>query len=514
MDQIGRRAFVKGGIGVAAGAALAGPFQGFVAHAAGTTQAKVPNLGPLGPVPDQRDGIVRLHLPTGFEYRSFHDNQATPKPTLDGGALVPGRHDGMAAFAGPSAGLVALIRNHEINSFAAAPFAPGAPVYDAKAPGGTTTTLVDLMGNVSSAVASLTGTQMNCAGGRMPWGAWVTCEETVNGPDVFDDFTRGALPPTTYVQNKNLTKPHGYIFEVPLSGAASGLPITHAGRFPHEAVAYDPHDGVLYLTEDNFAFPSGLYKYVPPVHPSQAGRIEDGGTLFMLRVERHPNTDLSSTQDPNVVYKAEWVRIDDPNPTFPMITDASGAPLPTTTNDQALVYVASQGWAQGVARFSRLEGAVYDDKVIYFCSTQGAGAPEDPDISTPRATGYGKGSGQIWAYHTRSELLRPVYQSTGGQPQVPPNLPPEVLDFPDNMTTTKKGTIILCEDNTNLNFVRGLTRKGELFDLALNQIMTPSNRTGDEFAGATFSPDYSTLYVNIQASSGMSFAIWGPWHEV
>ena len=44
--------------------------------------------------------------------------------------------------------------------------------------------------------------------------------------------------------------------------------------------------------------------------------------------------------------------------------------------------------------------------------------------------------------------------------------------------------------------------------------MTPSHRTGDEFAGATFSPDYSTLYVNVQASSGMSFAIWGPWHMV
>ena len=279
-------------------------------------------------------------------------------------------------------------------------------------------------------------------------------------------------------------------------------------------MAYDPRDGVLYLTEDNFAFPSGFYEYVPPVHPRRAGRIEDGGKLFVLKVEGKPNIDLSAVQDPNVRYEVEWVRIDDPDASFPMTTDPAGAPLPTTTNDQALVYVGSQGWAKGSARFSRLEGASYDDKFIYFCSTQGAGAPEDPDISTPRATGYGKGSGQIWAYNTRNETLRVVYQSTGGQPQVPPNLPPEVLDFPDNVTTTKKGTIILCEDNTNLNFVRGLTRKGELFDLALNQIMTPSNRTGDEFAGATFSPDYSTLYVNIQASSGMSFAIWGPWHKV
>ena len=33
----------------------------------------------------------------------------------------------------------------------------------------------------------------------------------------------------------------------------------------------------------------------------------------------------------------------------------------------------------------------------------------------------------------------------------------------------------------------------------------------DEFAGSTFSPDGETLFVNIQDSIGMSFAIWGPW---
>ncbi len=43
----------------------------------------------------------------------------------------------------------------------------------------------------------------------MPWGAWVTCEETVNGPDVGADFTGASNVP--------LTRPHGYVFEVPVS---------------------------------------------------------------------------------------------------------------------------------------------------------------------------------------------------------------------------------------------------------------------------------------------------------
>jgi secreted PhoX family phosphatase len=40
------------------------------------------------------------------------------------------------------------------------------------------------------------------------------------------------------------------------------------------------------------------------------------------------------------------------------------------------------------------------------------------------------------------------------------------------------------------------------------------HRTNDELAGSTFSPDGNTLYVNIQASNGMTFAIWGPWEKV
>ena len=32
-----------------------------------------------------------------------------------------------------------------------------------------------------------------------------------------------------------------------------------------------------------------------------------------------------------------------------------------------------------------------------------------------------------------------------------------------------------------------------------------------EFAGATFSPDGDTLFVNIQGEPALTLAIWGPW---
>ena len=151
-------------------------------HASAATN---PRTVPLGPVADERDGVVRLHVPEGFRYRSFHDT--TDPVVLTDGTVLPGRHDGMGAFPGPD-GTVVLVRNHEINNPVTAAFGTGTP-YDARAGGGTTTIQVTNTGEVIRSFTSLNGTMMNCSGGQMPWGSWITCEETVNGPDVGPDFT-------------------------------------------------------------------------------------------------------------------------------------------------------------------------------------------------------------------------------------------------------------------------------------------------------------------------------------
>jgi len=488
MVEVSRRRLLRGAAAVGAGLA-AGPSTGFLARASADP---VEQRRELKAVQDLRDGKVRLHLPEGFSYRSFHDTEFTV--TLDDGTVLPGRHDGMGAFARPG-GRSLLVRNHEINGPGPA-FGPAATVYDPAARGGTTTTEVTADGQVLNSYTSISGTQNNCSGGIMPWGSWVTCEETVNGPDVGPDFTG--------VSNAPLTKPHGFIFEVPAGGIAEPVPIRSAGRFAHEAVAYDPREGTLYLTEDDFGFASGFYRYRPPHHPEhgpgQGGprhqRIADGGRLQMLKVKGMPNANLAAAQPPEAVYEVEWVDIDDPAPTF------SGPA--TTSNNDALKYVASQGWVQGAAYFSRLEGAVYDRGVVYFTATQGGGPAETS--TGPIADGFGNGSGQIWAYHTKEQVLRLAFESPG----------PQTLDFPDNVTVSPRGTLVVCEDNVDNNYLRGLTRGGELFDIALNRLFSKDDvkRWDDEFAGSTFSHDGRTLFVNIQASRGMTFAIWGPWGRI
>ncbi|MEJ7705401.1 MAG: alkaline phosphatase PhoX [Geodermatophilaceae bacterium] len=112
--------------------------------------------------------------------------------------------------------------------------------------------------------------------------------------------------------------------------------------------------------------------------------------------------------------------------------------------------------------------------------------------------GYGNGRGQIWAYDTQGQFLELLYESPSK----------EVLDFPDNVTTSRSGSLVLCEDGGEGNFLRGLTPNGILFDFAQNAI---AGQEDNEFAGSTFSPDFHTLFVNIQSADGLSFAIWGPW---
>jgi len=490
--SVDRRTVLK----ATAGAAAAGPFAGLVAAPA--EARRPPRPGDLVPIRDKRDGMVRLHLPRGFNYRSFHDTEQTV--VLTDGTRLPGRHDGMGAFAGPD-DTVVLIRNHEITNNPNVPaFGTGTP-YDARAGAGTTTIQVTKQGKPIRSFTSLNGTMFNCSGGQMPWGAWVTCEETVNGPDIGPDFTGAS--------NTGLQKPHGFVFEVPAShipgeGQSTREPIRNAGRFAHEAVSFDPVGGHLYLTEDDFGFPSGFYRYKPPSNPMVVGRLEDGGTLQMLRVTGISNAHLEAQQVNGTTYDVEWVDIPEPW----KLHTAPGQPV-TTTNDQALVHVASQGWAQGAAYFSRLEGQVYDDGVVYFTSTQGGGAAEaEPNVAAPDPNGFGRGSGQVWAYDTRTQKLRVVFQS-------PNRL---TLDFPDNITTSKRGTLVVCEDNIEDNFIRGLSQDGQIWDIALNRLRSslPGNadRSNDEFAGSTFSPDGNTLFVNIQASRGLTFAIWGPWPSI
>ncbi len=215
-------------------------------------------------VPDP-DGI--LDLPAGFSYTVI----SRMGEEMDDGLLIPGLHDGMAAFPGDN-GTIRIVCNHELSPAAQRYSAFGEDqqrlnlverdsTYDfgngeTPGAGGTTTIHYDQVAKERRSIhLSLAGTEINCSGGPMPWGSWLTCEETFSDPGT--GFER-----RTVVQRE---KRHGYIFEVPSAeeGLAEPVPLTAMGRFEHEAAAADPSTGVIYLTEDRHQ--SLFYRFISPV---------------------------------------------------------------------------------------------------------------------------------------------------------------------------------------------------------------------------------------------------------
>ena len=173
----------------------------------------------------------------------------------------------------------------------------------------------------------------------------------------------------------------------------------------------------------------------------------------------------------------------------------------------------NQGWAQGGAKFNRLEGCWEDDGTIFFVSTSGGDA-KNGDVNSD---GYEEGFGQVWAYRPRSRTLTLVYESPSGS----------ALDAPDNLTVTPRGGLLLCEDDAssafvdthplapgieNVNRLIGITQRGEAFELAVNVL------NGSELAGACFSASGKTLFFNLFGRArldedpveGMTCAVTGP----
>ena len=452
--RVSRRAFL--GLGGMSAAALMLNTKGALSQTSGSA-----GYGEL--VPD-KGGLI--DLPRGFQYRIISEEGSSL--FRDGVVLgvVPGDHDGMAAFPGPSSGTAVLVRNHEQRVEDPNPLI-GANPYDPAAPGGTTGIVVNLEDRteISDFVTS-SGTLNNCAGGATPWGTWLTCEE---------DRTTG----------------HGYVFEVDPNDPENELsrtPILGMGYFSHEAVDIDPATGIAYLTEDDFrgaivgtdqevvedytsneinpatGLPgtgsrvSFLYRYIPINMSQEAGALQEGGTLQVLTIDEGPNYNMDLAF-PGNRFQVVWKDVD-----------------PAEPHESAEDLQA--------ARFGRLEGAYFAGDAFWFDDTIGGEAR----------------LGQIFRYLPRSNTLELFYEGTE----------PGNMESPDNIVVTPWGDLWFAEDEAIdgdfKNRVMGITPDGQVYPFA-------SCRLNDsEFAGPTFSPDGNTFFVNFQ-NPGITFAIWGPFRR-
>ncbi len=216
-------------------------------------------------------------------------------------------------------------------------------------------------GSTLEAYSVLEGTSRNCAGGVTPWGTWLSCEEAGDG---------------------------GQVWECAPDGSWEGVPHPMLGLYNHEAVAVDPVNQHLFLTEDD---PGGLfYRWV-----MAEGRFDDAIANGRMRADGPEDGTLQAAvmaEDGAV----EWVDL--PDPTATPLRDSVDA-----------------------TRFDGGEGIWYDSGFVYFTT---------------------KGDNRVWVHDIAGQRISVLYDGVED--------PEGGLAGVDNVTIAPSGDVLVAEDGGNM----------------------------------------------------------------
>lgn len=205
----------------------------------------VSNIAAIGALGAADTNGVRL--PPGFTARIVA--KSGEKPVAASDYVWHSSPDGGATYATPDGGYI-YVSNSEL------PFA-----------GGVGALRFDAEGTTVEAYSILSGTNVNCAGGKTPWGTWLSCEEVDKGR----------------------------VYECDPTGKVAAVPYPALGVFKHEACAVDPANNHVYLTEDQGD--GVFYRFVPKTVKS--GRIDfSAGKLQVAQVGADKKVSWHDLPDP------------------------------------------------------------------------------------------------------------------------------------------------------------------------------------------------------------------------
>lgn len=374
------------------------------------------------------------------------------------------------------------------------------------------------------------GTQNNCSNGFTPWGTYLTCEENWAGyfstrdtdlprelkryglrngsrfgwetlpGDEFERFDATRKAADAKGDYRNEPNQFGWIVEIdPFEPDSVPVKRTALGRFAHEGLIFAPvkpgRPVVCYSGDDSQN--EYIYKYVSrdTYRPGRSnGRLLDEGTLYVARF----NADGSG----------QWLPLDINDKSFLEACLAAGVAFA----DQGDVLINTRLAADvvGATKMDRPEwGAVNPDNgEVYFTLTNNT-ARTVPDAPNPRpANAYGhiiRWREQSRDYAGKSfnwnlfMLAGPETDSRG--PNGKPLDASNILASPDGLWFDDDGRLWIQTDMSGSQLSAG--------PFGNNQMLVADPRTGElkrflvgplgaEVTGIAATPDFRTLFVNIQ----------------
>jgi hypothetical protein len=363
------------------------------------------------------------------------------------------------------------------------------------------------------------GTFNNCASGKTPWGTYLSGEENFvnyfDGGDKPDAHQKrwGMRKTGLYrwgehderfnaVKNPNEFNRFGWVVEVdPTDPASTPIKRTALGRAAHEgawvAVTKEGR-AVVYSGEDaRFEY---IYKFV------SRDRIAPGGAK--------PNRELL---DHGTLYVARF----DADGTGRWLPVVHGAGPLTTANgfaDQGDVVIKSRQASDllGATKMDRPEWLAIDPKSgeVYCTLTNNSsrGTPGNPgvDAANPRANNV---MGQIIRWKEKDDFDSMEFSWNhlllAGDPanqraEAKGNIKGDIFACPDGICFDHRGVLWIQTDAHATQMY-----KGELKNIGNNQMLACDPASGEvrrfltgpvncEITGATFTPDGTTMFINIQ----------------